>query len=468
MAAVQHKAELELSRQSLAAFAERVFGLSPAHHHREWIAALEDQSIRRLLIIAPPGHAKTSWVSIFYPAWRVGREPTVHLGLISNTATQAHRPSVAAREVIKNSDAYHELFPYVQPDYIKGWAEHEWFVQRPTPGDKDATMIAAGVFGPILGARIDELILDDVVDAENVATARGREKLRDWVLTTAMSRLTPTGRVVCVCTRWHENDLAKDLIEQGFTVIRMPAIGHYGEGEALWPEVWPLSKLEQKRRELGSLSFEGMYQGNPTVPTGDVLKRAWWRMEESWPKEFDDTIQIYDTAFKEGASADYSVCITLGLLQGRVYVRDVLREKLAWPDLVKAVRVQYERHRPRLCLIEDRASGQSLIQALQQEAIPVLPVRADKSKLARTTAISGFVESGRVCLPRHAAWLDDFLEETAAFPRGAHDDQVDALVHGLTYYFLQDDGETVVTYDATPEAITPELDDIDARFGIYE
>ncbi|MEE9234958.1 MAG: phage terminase large subunit [Candidatus Acidoferrales bacterium] len=406
-------------------------------------------------------------MSIFYPAWRVGREPTVHLGLVSNTATQAHRPSVAAREVIKNSAAYHELFPYVQPDYVKGWAEHEWFVQRPTPGDKDATMIAAGVFGPILGARIDELILDDVCDAENTASSRQREKLRDWILTTAISRLVPDGRVLVVMTRWHENDLAKDLIEQGFTVLHMPALGYWKEGEALWPEVWPPSKLEQKKRELGSLAFEGMYQGRPTIPQGDVLKRVWWKMVESWPKDFDDTIQIYDTAFKEGASADYSVCITLGFLSGRAYICDVLREKLAWPDLIRAVRVQYERHRPRLCLIEDRASGQSLIQALQQEAIPVLPVRADKSKLARTTAISGFVEAGRVCLPRHAAWLDDFLEETAAFPRGAHDDQVDALVHGLTYYFLRDEGETVVTYEE-PVSISPELDDIDARFGIYE
>ncbi len=465
MAAVRHKAELELARQSLTAFAGRVFGLAPARHHREWIGALEDQSMRRLLIIAPPGHAKTSWVSIFYPAWRVGREPSVHLGLLSNTATQAHRPSVAVRDTLKSSDAYHALFPAIQPDFIKGWAEHEWFVQRTQPGDKDATMVAAGVFGPILGGRFDELILDDVCDAENTATARQRERVRDWILTTALSRLVPDGRVICVMTRWHENDLAKDLIEQGFQVIHMPAID--AEGRALWPEVWPLSKLEQKKRELGSLAFEGMYQGNPTVPQGDVLKRAWWRVEESWPKEFDDTIQIYDTAFKEGASADFSVCITLSLLQGRVYVRDVLREKLAWPDLMRAVRVQYQRHWPRLCLIEDRASGQSLIQALQQEAIPVLPVRADKSKLARTTAISGFVESGRVCLPRHAEWLDDFVEETAAFPRGAHDDQVDALVHGLTYFFLQGEQETVVEYEE-PVSISPELDEIDAQFGIYE
>ncbi len=89
---------------------------------------MEDRSIRRLLIVAPPGHAKTSWMSIFYPAWRVGRDPAIHLGLLSNTATQAHRPSVAVRDTIKSSDAYRELFIGVTPDYVKGWAEGEWFV----------------------------------------------------------------------------------------------------------------------------------------------------------------------------------------------------------------------------------------------------------------------------------------------------------------------------------------------------
>ena len=426
---------------------------------------MEDQSIRRLLIVAPPGHAKTSWVSIFYPAWRVGREPTVHLGLISNTARQAYKPSVAVRDTIKSSDRYHELFPYVQPDYVKGFSESEWFVQRANPADKDPSMISSGTFGPILGARIDELILDDVVDAENVATARGREKLRDWILTVAMSRLVPDGRVICVCTRWHENDLAKDLIEQGFFVVHMPAID--GEGLALWPEVWPLSKLEQKRRELGSLSFEGMYQGNPHVPEGDILKRAWWKLDERLPAEVEEIVQVWDTAFQEHQSADFSACVTLGRLQGAVYILDVFQERLAWPDLIKTVRHQYNRHTPRVVLIEERASGQSLLQALRLENIPVMPIQAERSKMTRTTAISGFVESGRVHLPRSAAWVEDFTEQCAAFPRGSHDDMLDAFTHGMTYCFLQREEETVVEYEE-PVSISPELDEMDARFGIYE
>jgi len=464
-AELRHEIRLSDARAELAAFGKYVFGHKPARHHLEWIAALEDQSIRRLLIIAPPGHAKTSWVSIFYPIWRLGYDSTLHFCILSNTARQANRPSVAAREIIKNSNEYHQLFPYIRPDYIKGWAEYEWFVQRQNLADKDASLVAAGVFGPILGARFDELILDDCVDQENSATARQREKVREWMKATAFSRLTANGRVICVMTRWHEHDLAADFMSMGFHVIHMPALGYYGEGRALWPKAWPVARLEEKRRDQGSLRFEAMYQGHPTMPQGSVLKRSWWKLEEQWPVAYEDTIQVWDTAFKEGEETDYSVCLTLGLLSGNVYVLDLLRERMEWPELTRAVRSQYRRFTPRVVVIEDRASGQSLLQALRLENVPVMPVKADHSKLARTTAVSGFVEAGRVHLPAKAIWIDDLIEECAAFPTGTHDDIVDSLTHGLTYFFLgQEQREVVVEYEQS-EVISPELDQADAGWG---
>ncbi len=483
---LQKHSERILRRRSLAAWAEAVADLSPARHHQEWIAALEDNSIRRLLIIAPPGHAKTSWVSIFYPAWRIGSDPNLHFCLLSNTATQAHRPSVAARELIKNSEAYHKIFPQVKPDYIKGWAEHEWFVQRPNPGDKDATMIAAGVFGPILGARIDELILDDCVDQENSATARQRKKMWEWVKATAISRLTPDGRIICVMTRWHERDLAAQLKAMGgFRVIHMPAIGYYGEGEALWPEVWPVERLEEKRRDQGTLRFEGMYQGNPTVPEGSLLKRAWFRLEEQIPAAFDYVLQIWDTAYEgenEGSDASYSACITLGILRADVTILGWFMQRMEWPDLLRAGYVEFRLQGlrgqlPRLILVEDKASGKSLIQAWRSgqgrnkaagdPLLPVMPVPARQSKTERANSVSGFIEAGHVHLPAGAPWAEALLDHCAAFPKAAHEDDVDALIHGLRFIFLGDEEEEIVLeYDpyGLENQITPELDEADGFF----
>jgi hypothetical protein len=85
-------------------------------------------------------------------------------------------------------------------------------------------------------------------------------------------------------------------------------------------------------------------------------------------------------------------------------------------------------------LIEDAASGQSLIQALKSETrLPILPVKPQGDKISRAHAVSPLVESGRVVLPTDAAWLNDFIEEVISFPSAPHDDQVDAFTQALSY-----------------------------------
>ena len=450
------------ARKSLGAFAEYVHGFSPARHHQEWIDALQDESIRRLLIIAPPGHAKTNWISIFYTGWKLGSNPNLHFGLVSNTATQAQRFSVAVRDIVRYSPEYQGLFPDIKPDFGKGWAEQEWFLQRKVKGDKDPSIVACGIHGPILSVRLDELILDDVCDQENTDTEHQREKLKHWIKKTGFSRLVPGSRVVCIMTRWHKKDLAEDWINNpDWTVIKMPAEGYYAPNEALWPELWPMEKLQTKRGELGPLDYQGMYMGDPVIPAGNILKRAWWTYHDEPPARVSDLVQIWDTAFKEKTESDPSGCLTVALSQGKFYILDRLNERMEWPALLKAAKTQYEKHRPRLVLVEERASGISLIQALQYETkIPVLPVKAEISKLARTTSISGIIESGRVSLPRGALWLEDFIEECAAFPKGEHDEDVDCITHVLLYWTQGQKGERIVVQQM-PVVITPELDAVD-------
>lgn len=214
----------ERAKRHLAKYSSFVHGLIPAAHHQVWLDALEDNAIQRLMIIAPPAHAKTFYCGIAYPGWRIGNNQNIHIGYISNTARQAQRQSVAVRDIIERSEQYQQVFPHVKPDKEKGWAEFEWFIERDDPGDKDATFVASGVFGPILGNRFDEIIFDDICDAENMATQYQREKLKEWVAQTAMSRLTPYGRIICIGTRWHEEDIYTYFEQLGWVVIKMPAI----------------------------------------------------------------------------------------------------------------------------------------------------------------------------------------------------------------------------------------------------
>jgi len=94
----------------------------------------------------------------------------------------------------------------------------------------------------------------------------------------------------------------------------------------------------------------------------------------------------------------------------------------------------YEKWRPHVVVVEDAASGQSLLQELKRDTrLPVLPYRPDRDKVARANSITPVLQAGLVALPTGAPWVRDFLDECASFPTGVHDDQVDVLTMGLGY-----------------------------------
>lgn len=215
---------------SLADFIRYVFGLEPAAHHLEWIAALEDeQNYPRLLIVAPPGHAKTTVAGIAYPAWKIAKNPAMHFLYYGNTQTQADKQSTAIRDLMLTPKVQ-RLFPAVKRSR-KGWAGNQWFLEREEVWDKDATMLSLGVDGPALGARADEFAFDDVADPQNMSTVAQRRKVRDQVAAVAFSRQGGKSRgarrMVAIHTRWHEEDLTNFFEDEGFKTIWMPAEGYW-------------------------------------------------------------------------------------------------------------------------------------------------------------------------------------------------------------------------------------------------
>ena len=143
-------------------------------------------------------------------------------------------------------------------------------------------------------------------------------------------------------------------------------------------------------------------------------------------------MQSWDTAFKTGATNDYSVCATIGESQSGFYLLSLYRPKVEFPELKRQVGQQADFWRPSEILVEDKASGHSLIQELKLSTnYPVIPVPIDRDKETRASAVTGYFESGRVLFPADAPWLADLEDELASFPGGLHDDQVDAITQAL-------------------------------------
>lgn len=426
------EARRELQRD-LVGYASYVHGYEPAPFQSEWADALMDIRRGRTVIVAPPESGKTAWCTAF-AAWSIGNDPAIHIGYIANTHRQAARQSVAVREIIRSNLRYKHIFPHVELDEVRGTGEAEWFVKRENQSDKDATFQVSGHPGPILGARLDVVIVDDYSDKENSQSPVQREKAWEWFRENVLTRLNPdNGRLICIQTRWAEDDLAGCLIKAGAELLEYPAVR---DGESLWPEKWTTEGLESRRRELGPRIFDLQYQGVVRPAEGNIFHREWWRYSSAAePLPSPNLIVLsLDTAFKTGQDRDYSVATVWALCKNGHYLLYMWRDRVEFPQLVKEVVRLHKVWKAKYVLIEDSGSGQSLIQHLKQESrLPVVPVKAIGDKQERAIAITPLVETGKVFLPKEAAWREDVEYELEVFPRGSHDDIVDSVVQYLAW-----------------------------------
>lgn len=441
MAAVslQHK-RANPARSSLMAFNR---AMSPGYiagtHIDALIAALEAVErgeTTRLIVTMPPRHSKSFNVSEHFPAWYLGRNPDKRIIASSHTAQLSYTFSRRVRNKLAQPEW---PFPEVRVAEDKGGVT-AWDIQRRRGG-----YLSVGVGGSPTGHGADLILIDDPIrSAADADSETVRESVWEWYQGTLRTRLQPGGAIILTATRWHESDLTGRLLaeaEQGgeqWTHVHMPAVDD--AGAALWPEYWPVEALAKIRQSVGSRVWQAQYMGHPTPAEGGILKRHWFGTYAQ-PERYLALIQSWDTAFKDGRTSDYSACVTLGVGLNYVDVLDVYRARIEFPDLERALEEQHLIATSRFpgvpitVLVEDKGSGQSLIQVARRRGnrnLNVIAVSASRpdEKVQRVHDISPSVEAGRVRLPAYAHWLDAFVDEIVSFPLGSHDDQVDAFSSG--------------------------------------
>lgn len=424
-------------------------GYNPANHHRllaDKLEAVARGEVKRLIVQMPPRHGKSMEASEFFPAWYLGNFPS-HQILASTYAQElAGDFGRKVRNLCQTTQHLH-MFPgfSLSQDSQAACRFH-------TP-DRGVYQ-GVGIGGAATGRGAHLLLIDDPVKSREEAESEiMRKRVKDWYTSVARTRLMPGGAIVVIQTRWHEDDLAgwlqKEHAHEGWEVLNLPALAEpndplgRAEGAALWPECYPVSELSVIKQSIGARDWSALYQQRPSAMEGSILKRGNWgyfKPAEVNPAGLIESlcvtrvIQAWDTAFKTGNMNDYSVGVTIGVAKARYYILDVWRDRAEFPDLKRALVSQATKWGAHAVVIEDAASGQSLIQELRRNTrIPLVTVKADKDKTSRANAISAIHEAGLCYLPENEHWVSDFVDECAGFPSAAHDDQVDAFVHALTY-----------------------------------
>jgi predicted phage terminase large subunit-like protein len=425
-------ARAELARRRLTDYAALVVpGYEPAAHLdllADHLEALERREINRLIVAMPPRHGKSLHVSQVFPSWWLGRRPRESAILASYASELAEQNSRRARACTQDASyPFSDVRVSDESSAVGRW--------HTTQG---GGVLAAGVGAGITGWGADLLVVDDPVkDAEEASSDAMLERIWQWWTQVALTRLMPNAAVLLTMTRWSEGDLVGRVLDgpnaAEWTVLALPAVAEENdalgraEGEALWPERYDRAALDQRRADLGSRAFGALYQQQPTSATGGTFQRTWLTGRYSSLPEGCRVVQAVDSAFKTGVGNDWSVISTWATDRRFFYLVDVWREKVEYPELVKAIEREAAEHSPEAICIEDAAAGQSALQSLARDTkLPVIGVPAKGSKVSRAEAVSPLFEAGKVLLPEQSPlWLEPWIEEHVGFPGGKHDDQVD-------------------------------------------
>lgn len=397
------------------------------------------------MIFMPPRSGKSLLVSEYFPAWYLGRNPSHYV----IAATYAQELADDFGRKVRNQIAdkqYQNIFPGCTLKGDSQSAKRFHIQQQGIETNLDGAYFATGIGGPMSGRGAHLLLIDDAVKNREEASSQAvRQRNKDWFTSTAYTRLMPGGRIVVVMTRWHMDDLAGWLLEsqphENWTVLSLPAIAESDEdpigrakGEALWPDMFPLETLEKIKSSVGSRDWNALYQQRPSPEGGGIFKADWFKRYDRPEDQYQMIVQSWDTANKAGELNDPSCCTTWGVRHNGADLLQVMVRRLEYPDLKNLVVKQAEAFSANVVLIEDKASGQQLLQDLRRSTVlPLVAIMPERDKITRASAVSAMIESGVVSLPKQAAWLTDYESEMLTFPNSTHFDQVDSTTQFLNW-----------------------------------
>jgi len=427
--------------------------------HMEYVASKLDAvargEIKRLMLLLPYQHGKSSIVTNRWPAYLLERNPKTRIAIGAATADLAHTFSRNVRNLVHSRGI-------VDLDESRQAVE-EWKTRE------GGGLKAVGVGGQIIGFPVDVMVIDDPVGSYEEAMSKTvRKAVYNWYSVDVYSRQQKDTPIVLIMTHWHEDDLAGRLIAENedepdpqyrWTVVKLPALyegtdpedypvkrGYVEfngamEGEPLCPELHPLSQLINFRRVMKQM-FAAGYQQRPSPEEGNIWKKAWFCEDGDIEKpiktkpKFPDTVkitQMWDTALEKKERNDPSAMVEGCMYKGIIYVAAMVNEKMEFPELITSMKTESGRYDNVEICAEDKAATKPARQQLRRENIMVIEVPSGTiDKVARAKSVTHYAEGGMVWFVNIPGNCNDkLIDQLLMFDNGRFDDLHDAFVHLL-------------------------------------
>ena len=429
----------EESKVELGKFCTHISDIQPARHHQVLCEKLEDiayGNLKRLMVFMPPGHAKSTYSSVHFPAFFLGVNPEKCIIGASHTVDLAERFSRKTRNIVSGREFY-DLYGFGLA--LDSRSMGSWETER------GGEYKAAGVGSGIAGRRSDVGLIDDPIRSrEDAESELVRERTWEWYLGDFWSRLKPEAAVIIIQTRWHEDDLAGRLLPTDYhgqsgpvegyggevwEVINFPAICEQNDdplgrkiGEALWPEYFNIDILNNIKNVQTPRNWASLYQQRPRAEESNQFDLAKLLVEGQplpFPKWCDSVYAVIDTASKDGNKHDATAVTYFAynrFEQHSVLILDweivqiegaLLEEWLpsVFTKLDNFSSVCGARLGSQGVFIEDKASGTILLQQAARKGMLARPIESplvNAGKTARAVSVSSYVYNGKVKLTENA------------------------------------------------------------------
>ncbi len=430
-------AKRELARRHLLRFVKYNFQDYDANWHHEVLAEKLERvakgELKKLAVFMPPRHGKSELTSIQFPAWILGIKPQTKIIMSSYNDDLATGFGRRTRNLV-NTREYKNIFKISLASDSK--SAGRWNT------NKGGFYVAVGIGGSATGNGADILIIDDPhknrKEAESVLK---RKEVLEWYRSTAKTRLSPNGAVILVLTRWHDGDLAGEILDDSWETVEFKAIAEEDEeyrnkGEALWPTQFSLKWLEAQKKDIGSFEFSSLYQQTPLDSEHAEFKKNYFQYitREKILSEYTERFLTIDTAVSKTSSSDYTGFIDNFVDVNQKWNISATREKIDTAELVKKIFEKHATNKYTRIGIESTVLYQAVYPFLVEEMAKrniYLPLTAVKhNQISKEVRIRGLLpryENGGI---RHIEnECDDLENELLRFPKSTHDDLSDSLAY---------------------------------------
>jgi predicted phage terminase large subunit-like protein len=389
----------------------------------------------RALIELPRDHGKSTQVCARL-IWELARNPSLRIKIVCANEALAVERGRFLRDAIAQNLRIRWVFPQFRP--AQPWEAMRFTVARPQ-SVIGPSVAAFGIGASSTGARADLLVCDDIVDVKALRSKSDRERVRIYFQENLVNLLEPDGRLWCLFTPWHTDDLNSRLKSN-------PEYAHFRRAidadlTPIWPEHWPRERLDQRRREIGELSFARAYR-LICLSDDELAIRADWVQFWTEPTNYEAKVLAIDPAISASAKADASALVVLArTIENRIHCLEAIARRANAPALVQLIDDFDRRWRPDAILFESNAAFAAVRDLLIRHARfgpKIQSVVQTRDKSARVRVFSVSVQNGSFRLAGKPTGgvtpgQQELFDEMTTFPGGEHDDLLDAAAFGTEW-----------------------------------